>query len=275
MAPEILLLLSWLEPDTALMISLLPTELLYIVGAMFSTMYLLHASSDRQHYKHQVSAIKLATGFEDFDIWFGALGQGFFGVRRRGPAKMLLRDGVDVIEGNCLNAAMKPRVGLKCICYNAEHYKMRDLCKTYCFVPSVAVMRFNTLAADAAKVCSAKDMDSLRDLWSHVVFFIVDEISSIGSVDFGRMCYRMQQDTREYFIQIGLHPNEDCFGELKILLIGDFAQFEPIGDVSLVDRETVHKSVPKGASKLWKLIRMGRNLVALIRDAWTLRRVLT
>ena len=115
--------------------------------------------------------------------------------------------------------------------------------------------------------------EALRKLearWSHVVLLIVDEISCIGGVEFGRIYYRMQQDTREYFSQIGLHPNEDCFGELNILFIADFGQFEPIGDVSLVDRETVRKTVPTGASKMWKLIRMGRNLMALMREAWML-----
>ena len=282
----------------------------------------------RQHHKHQVAAIKLATGLDEFDIWFGALGQGFVGVRRRGPvppkkeltpealsipvvkrglldseagaaagcggapsseelpvpapatkdhvdngedasvrvdlpeegkymiifctlngrqqrnhnsvggngvtfdmatrelrwksqwrdihsikvkrivnfvgrggrieilirktqtssfmrmgevgsmnltktAKMLVRDGVDVIEEagglihtailtNCLNGALKSGVGLKCVCYNAEHYKRRDLCKTCCFTPAEAVIRFNTLAVDAAEFCGPKDLETKR-----------------------------------------------------------------------------------------------------------------
>ena len=88
-------------------------------------------------------------------------------------AKMLVRDGVDVIEEagglihtailtNCLNGALKSGVGLKCVCYNAEHYKRRDLCKTCCFTPAEAVIRFNRLAVDATEFCAAKDLETKR-----------------------------------------------------------------------------------------------------------------
>lgn len=127
-----------------------------------------------------------------------------------------------------------------------------------------------------AKWSSELKDEALRKLeaqWSHVVLLIVDEISFIGAGFLARMHHRMQQAKREYFAMLGMDPNAHIFGDCSILLIGDFGQLEPIGDVSLVDSETTYKSAPKGCKAMWSHVRMGRDLFKTIKEAWMLRRV--
>ena len=66
---------------------------------------------------------------------------------------------------------------------------------------------------------------------------IVDEISFIGRVFFARMHFRLQQAKRQNFSDPARDPYDHTFGDLSMILVGDFGQLEPIGDVSLCDKK--------------------------------------
>ena len=78
-----------------------------------------------------------------------------------------------------------------------------------------------------------------------MVLLIVDEISFIGRAFFARMHYRLQQAKRRLFSEAALDPNEFTFGDIAIILVGDFGQLEPIGDWSMCDAESSFQNCPK------------------------------
>lgn len=78
-------------------------------------------------------------------------------------AKMLIRDGAEVVEEagglvhraigpNCLNGPLKSGVGLRCVTFRAAERKRSGLCKTCCFAPAEAIIRFSSLTEDGTKV---------------------------------------------------------------------------------------------------------------------------
>ena len=71
-----------------------------------------------------------------------------------------------------------------------------------------------------------------------VVLLIVDEVSFIGRAFFHRMHCRLQQAKRAFFAERGLDPEPHHFGDISMILVGDFGQLEPIEDLSICDDET-------------------------------------
>ena len=85
----------------------------------------------------------------------------------------------------------------------------------------------------------------LEEQWRSVEFLIVDEISFIGRALFDRMHIRLQQAKRSHFSEKACDPNTCTFGDLSIILVGDFGQLEPIDDWSLCENEATYQSTPK------------------------------
>ena len=99
------------------------------------------------------------------------------------------------------------------------------------------------------------DGDALRkleDTWQDVLLLIIDEISFIGTAFFARMHIRTQQGRRAYFSERAIDPNKHIFGDISIILVGDFGQLDPIDDWSLCDTEATFKTCPKKLKHLWR-----------------------
>ena len=92
----------------------------------------------------------------------------------------------------------------------------------------------------------------LEDTWGNVALLIVDEVSCIGKAFFAKMHFRLQQGKRRNFSEAGLDPNRYVFGDISLILVGDFGQLEPIDDWSMCDTEATYKTCPKNMRHLWK-----------------------
>ena len=113
----------------------------------------------------------------------------------------------------------------------------------------------------------------LERTWRNVVLLIVDEISFIGTSFFARMHFRMQQGRREYFSEAAKNPHNATFGDVSMILVGDFGQLEPIDDLSMVDTETTWATIAKPLRSIWGHIRQGRLLLQQFTEAVVLRRI--
>ena len=60
-----------------------------------------------------------------------------------------------------------------------------------------------------------------------VVLLIVDEVSFIGRAFFHRMHCRLQQAKRAFFAERALALEQHHFGDISMILVGDFGQLEP------------------------------------------------
>ena len=116
-------------------------------------------------------------------------------------------------------------------------------------------------------------MRKLEDIWQDVLLLIIDEISFIGTALFARMHIRTQQGKRAYFSERGLDPHDSTFGDISMILVGDFGQLEPIDDWSMFDSEATFATCPKKLRHLWKHHRNGRLLLLLFKEAVMLRQI--
>ena len=121
------------------------------------------------------------------------------------------------------------------------------------------------LAGDAAR--------KLEHQWADVELLIVDEVSFIGRAFFTRMHFRLQQGKRRTFSEWALDPNECTFGNLSIILVGDFGQLEPIDDWNMCDRESRACDQPKRLQHLWKHAQLGKELLKEFDEAFMLTRI--
>jgi hypothetical protein len=106
----------------------------------------------------------------------------------------------------------------------------------------------------------------LEEQWRSVALLIVDEISFIGRAFFARMHFRLQQGRSRHFSEKALLPSKHTFGDVSVILVGDFGQLEPIEDVSMVDVETTWQTLHKNMHHQWKHIRYGRLLLRIHRS---------
>ena len=118
-----------------------------------------------------------------------------------------------------------------------------------------------------------KALRKLEDLWGNVLLLIIDEISFIGTSLFARMHFRTQQAKRSYFSERGLDPNASTFGDLSMILVGDFGQLEPIGDWSMCDTEASWATCPKNLRHHWRLHRHGKLLLTEFKEAIMLKQI--
>ena len=113
------------------------------------------------------------------------------------------------------------------------------------------------------KELQGEQFRALEKQWENVVLLIIDEISFIGTGFFYRMHCRLQQAKRGSFAERGLVPTEYYFGDISMILVGDFGQLEPIEDVSFCDGETTYSTCPKPLWNIWGHAQHGRELLEL------------
>ena len=113
----------------------------------------------------------------------------------------------------------------------------------------------------------------LEEQWRKVVLLIVDEVSFIGKAFFARMHLRLQQGRSRYFSETAQNPEKTTFGNVSVILVGDFGQLEPIDDVSMVDTETDKPNLRKDLQPLWHHIRAGRECLKQFKEAFMLKRI--
>ena len=114
---------------------------------------------------------------------------------------------------------------------------------------------------------------ALEDQWADVELLIVDEISFIGRALFARMHYRMQQGRRRHFAETAKKPENASFGDVSIILVGDFGQLEPIDDFSLCDLHPSSADCPQRLNSIWKHAKIGFDLASLFKEAVLLKRI--
>ena len=113
----------------------------------------------------------------------------------------------------------------------------------------------------------------LEQQWANVVLLVVDEAPTIGRAFLARMHFRLQQAKRRFFSEAGLDPNQYHFGDISIILVGDFGQLEPIDDWSMCDAEATYKDCPKNLRHLWRHACHGKLLASTFDEAIMLRRI--
>ena len=116
-------------------------------------------------------------------------------------------------------------------------------------------------------------MRRLELAWQNVILLIVDEVSFIGRSFFAKMHFRLQQARRGHFSEAAKGPNYSLFGDISVLLVGDFGQQEPIDDWSLCDNESTYATCPAKQIHLWKHNLQGRNLLKSFDEAIVLRQI--
>lgn len=114
---------------------------------------------------------------------------------------------------------------------------------------------------------------TLEKQWENVELLIVDEISFIGRAFFFRMHVRMQQAKRDSLARKEVDPQECLFGDISMILVGDFGQLDPISDISFCDDEMTYSTCPKPLHGLWGHAQSGRRLLECFTEATVLRRI--
>ena len=87
------------------------------------------------------------------------------------------------------------------------------------------------------------------------------------------MHFRLQQAKRRFFSENALDPNKYSFGNVSIILVGDFGQLEPIGDWSMCDSEATLHSCPKNMRHLWQHACRGQRLMRTFDEAVMLQKI--
>ena len=113
----------------------------------------------------------------------------------------------------------------------------------------------------------------LEDTWRNVCLLIVDEVSFIGRAFFARMHFRLQQAKRGYFSEAALDPHRFTFGNVSILLVGDFGQLDPIDDWSMCDDDASFRTCPAKQRHLWKHNLQGKLLLQQFEEAVILKQI--
>ena len=87
------------------------------------------------------------------------------------------------------------------------------------------------------------------------------------------MHFRLQQAKRPYFTERSIDPAAKLFGDISIILVGDFGQLEPIDDWSMCDTESNWATCPKNIKHLWSHARFGKLLTETFQEAIMLKQI--
>ena len=139
---------------------------------------------------------------------------------------------------------------------------------------------FHTNTDHAAEDLVGDSLDALVDLLQHVRLIVIEEISTIGAVQFAVLCRRLQQVSRVLWRRnFGTPPPDDfgltsqsltACGLFGILVMGDFAQLPPVLSSTLLP----DVPVVVGAQKNTRFLAMqGRQIFSEITQIIRLRRV--
>jgi hypothetical protein len=109
--------------------------------------------------------------------------------------------------------------------------------------------------------------------WASAVLLIVDETSFIGQALFHQMHCRLQQAKRRSMDALNLNVGKCTFGDMSVILVGDFGQLDPIHDWSLCDTETRNSDVPRKLRHKCKDRIAGKDLVAAFDAAFMLTQI--
>ena len=101
---------------------------------------------------------------------------------------------------------------------------------------------------------------------------IVDESSFIGRTFLARMHFRVTQGKRRFFSELALDPNKCTFGDISIILVGDFGQLEPIDDWSMCDDGARFRD-DKKKQHLWRHGQVGKELLEKFDEACVLQKI--
>ena len=74
-------------------------------------------------------------------------------------------------------------------------------------------------------------------------------------------------------IQAALYPHDFTFGNISIILVGDFGQLEPIDDWSMCDTEATKQSCPRNLRRHWRHAEQGRYLMRTFDEAVMLSKI--
>ena len=113
----------------------------------------------------------------------------------------------------------------------------------------------------------------LERQWANAVLLIVDETSFIGQALFHQMHCRLQQAKRRALDALNLEVDTCTFGDMSIILVGDFGQLEPIEDWSLCDTETINSDIPAKLRYKSRDRIMGKELLKTFDTAFMLTQV--
>jgi hypothetical protein len=118
-----------------------------------------------------------------------------------------------------------------------------------------------------------KKAQALEDRWRRVELLVVDEISFIGRAMLCKMHLRLQQGRRAHFAETATLPENKLFGNISIILVGDFGQLDPIDDFTLCELKPLFNKCPVKLKHLWKHAVQGHNLASTFKEAILLKRV--
>ena len=120
---------------------------------------------------------------------------------------------------------------------------------------------------------SSTQQKKMEAQWANVELLIIDEISFIGKAFFARAHFRLQLARRAHFAEHALDPDDSTFGDVSIILVGDFGQLEPIDDFSLCELSLQYNNCPKNLRHLWKHAKVGHLLVQTFDEAFILNNI--
>ena len=87
------------------------------------------------------------------------------------------------------------------------------------------------------------------------------------------MHLRLQQAKRRFFSEAALDPRDYTFGNISMILVGDFGQLEPIDDWSMCDTEATKQSCPRNLRRHSRHAEQGRSLMRTFDEAVMLSRI--
>ena len=144
------------------------------------------------------------------------------------------------------------------------------------FGAKTACSAFNIGRGKFEKELTGQRQRQCEVTWKSVVLLIVDAISFIGKAFFAQMHHRVRQGKRELWERALVADGfkyEDIrdWGNMSIILVGDFGQLDSINDWSFFDTEATYHRAPSRLRGQWGYARQGHVLLELFSEAVVFR----